>query len=512
MTTAEQDGSAVIKLAVMAVGGQGGGVLTNWIESLARSNGYAAQATSVAGVAQRTGATVYYVEMAPKEETEPVFALMPSPGDVDILIAAELMEAGRAVMRGFASPDRTIFVASTHRALAVSEKSAPADGIADSAPVIEAVKAASRRHILLDLEMIAASANAVISASLFGALAAARALPFARRDFEAEIRKSGRAVGPNLDAFAAAFEAVSKPVSQTAPARRPVPALEASGPQRLIERWNALATELDRLPDPVQRTARAGLCKVVDFQDIRYGQEYLERLNRICAVDNARQDWQLTTEAAKYVANAMAYDDMIRVADLKTRRSRFERIDREMNADRRTIVRVTDFMHPRAREVVGLLPAGLGARIDASPVAMRNLDRIVNRSRRMRSDRLLAFLQMHMMAGLRFWRRRTLRHAIEMKGLNSWLDQAIAQASGNYPLAVEIIKLRRLVRGYSDTHCRTSSKFDKARRAAKLVAHRSDAADWLRRLRHAALADPDGDALDGAVKTIESFSRQKLPP
>jgi hypothetical protein len=55
----------IIKLALLAVGGQGGGVLTGWIEDLARANGYAAQATSVAGVAQRTGATVYYVEMAP---------------------------------------------------------------------------------------------------------------------------------------------------------------------------------------------------------------------------------------------------------------------------------------------------------------------------------------------------------------------------------------------------------------------------------------------------------------
>ena len=55
----------IIKLAVMAVGGQGGGVLTNWIETLARSEGYHCQATSVAGVAQRTGATIYYIEMAP---------------------------------------------------------------------------------------------------------------------------------------------------------------------------------------------------------------------------------------------------------------------------------------------------------------------------------------------------------------------------------------------------------------------------------------------------------------
>ena len=122
----------IIKLAVMAVGGQGGGMLTNWIESLARSQGYACQATSVAGVAQRTGATIYYVEMTPKSDMEPVFALAPAGGDVDVLIAAEMMEVGRAVMRGFVTPDRTVLIGSTHRALAVSEKMAPGDGIANA--------------------------------------------------------------------------------------------------------------------------------------------------------------------------------------------------------------------------------------------------------------------------------------------------------------------------------------------------------------------------------------------
>ena len=43
----------IIKLAIMAVGGQGGGVLTNWIVDLAEANCFAVQATSVAGVAQR---------------------------------------------------------------------------------------------------------------------------------------------------------------------------------------------------------------------------------------------------------------------------------------------------------------------------------------------------------------------------------------------------------------------------------------------------------------------------
>src|SRR6185437_11489513 len=91
----------IIKLAALAVGGQGGGVLADWITDVAERNGYLAQSTSVAGVAQRTGATIYYVEMCRDTGRRPVFALSPAQGDVDILIAAELMEAGRAVMRGF---------------------------------------------------------------------------------------------------------------------------------------------------------------------------------------------------------------------------------------------------------------------------------------------------------------------------------------------------------------------------------------------------------------------------
>src|SRR5262245_13079941 len=52
-----------ITIAVVALGGEGGGVLADWIVDLAQQGGYLAQATSVPGVAQRTGATVYYVEL-----------------------------------------------------------------------------------------------------------------------------------------------------------------------------------------------------------------------------------------------------------------------------------------------------------------------------------------------------------------------------------------------------------------------------------------------------------------
>ena len=198
-----------ITVAILAIGGQGGGVVSDWIVRLAERSGWYAQSTSVPGVAQRTGATIYYIEMLPESGRQPVMALMPAPGDVDIVIAAELMEAGRAMQRGFVTPDRTTLIASSHRAYAVQEKAAPGDGIADSGAVIAAARTSAKRFICLDLQAIAEAEGSVISASLFGALAASGALPFPRAAFEQTIRDSGKGVAASLGAFGAAHDAAT---------------------------------------------------------------------------------------------------------------------------------------------------------------------------------------------------------------------------------------------------------------------------------------------------------------
>ncbi|HHZ08398.1 MAG TPA: indolepyruvate oxidoreductase subunit beta family protein [Rhizobiales bacterium] len=508
----------IIKLAIMAVGGQGGGVLTNWIEDCARMNGYAVQATSVAGVAQRTGATIYYIEMAPATDRQPVFSLMPAAGDVDILVAAEMMEAGRAIMRGFVTPDRTTLIASTHRALAVSEKTVPGDGIANSEEVLAAAEIAAQRLIAFDMEKIAVESGTVISASLLGALAGSGELPFARDSFEKAIRASGRGVEPSLKAFSRAFEAAQagrKELPARSETRRPAGAGTGRpvGPKNLLDQWDALVRRVAALPAPASDMAMRGLKAVVDFQDVAYGAEYLEKLEEIAARDRADREFVLTVEAAKYLAKAMAYDDVIRVADLKTRASRFERVRREIRPAKDTRMMLTEFMHPRAEELVGLLPARIGKRIQASSRSMRLIDRLFNRGRRLRTDRLLPFLQLHLLGGLRRWRRGTLRHATEMEHVRSWLDAALSHLDGRvlppdsgYDIAVEIVRNRRLIKGYSDTHARGLSKYDRVMQAVELVAGRPDAASWLRRLREAALLDEEGKALDGALQTVKSFA------
>jgi len=497
----------IIKLAVMAVGGQGGGVLSSWIEAVARANGYAVQATSVAGVAQRTGATIYYLEMAPMDGGVPVFSLAPAAGDVDILIAAEMMEAGRAILRGFVTPDRTTLIASTHRSLAVSEKMAPGDGIANADEVERAAEVAAQQLIMHDLEAMAVGAGSVISSSLFGALAGSGALPFSRESFEEAIRASGRGVEASLKAFALGYEAARGPApapqaTKPAPAPQPAPL----GPEKLSRDWEALEARATALPDPARAMALAGLRKVVDFQDIAYGSAYLDRLDTVLALDSPEQGFALTLEAAKYIANAMAYDDIIRVADRKTRAARFQRIRTEMGVNDTRILHLTEYTHPRAVEVVSLFPARLGRWIEARPRLMGWIDRRVNKGRRLRTDSLRHFAQLYFLGGLKGWRLRSLRHAVEVEHLERWLKAALTRAPQDYNHAVEILRLRRLIKGYSDTHARGLSKFDRAMEGASLIAGREDAADWTRRLREAALQDEDGAALDGAIRTIRSFA------
>jgi len=532
----EQPGDGgVIKLAILAVGGQGGGVLADWIVDVAERNGYLAQSTSVAGVAQRTGATIYYIEMCPDLDPGagrlPIFALSPSQGDVDILIAAELMEAGRAIMRGFVTPEKTTLIASSHRIAAVSEKIEPGDGRASSAKVRETAELASKRFIAFDMEKIAVENGSMISASLLGALAGSGALPFPRESYEQTIGAGGRGVKASLAAFGGGYDGARGVASHAAPPAHatesggqgeahlspssatatdsgesePGSTQHVGGPRKLLAGWQELTDRVDELPPAVRDMALLGLRKVVDFQDMRYGLEYLDRLDRAVALDGEGQGYALSIAAAKHLANALCYDDMIRVADLKTRSTRGARVRREVGVQDDAILQTTEYFHPRVEEFCGSMPAGIGRYIENRPRLAAFIDRRINRGRRIRTDSLSGFSMLWLIGGMRRWRRALLRHKVEQAHLDRWYKLALATVPQDYALAVEILNTRRLIKGYSDTHVRARSKFDRVLSALPMLRGRPDAADWLRRLREAALKDEKGDMLDGALKTVATL-------
>jgi indolepyruvate ferredoxin oxidoreductase beta subunit len=497
----------MVRMAVLALGGQGGGVLVDWIVDLAEHAGWTAQSTSVAGVAQRTGATIYYIEIVePVNGRQPVMALMPVPGDVDIVIAAELMEAGRAIERGFVTPDRTVVVASSHRTYAVLEKIVPGNGVADSGAVLDALRGASRRLVIDDMQALAARHGSVISASLFGALAGSGALPFDRSAFEAVVERSGVGVQPSLVALRAAFDLASQHAD--AASRLPAPASLETAARPLPERAAGAGVQalVDRIrssfPRPAWDWLGEGTARVVDWQDIAYGHEYLDRVAGFEASDTGFDGHALTIEAARWIAVAMSYDDVIRVADLKSRRERSARIRGEVSAASGDVVGVEEYFHPRLDEAAGLLPKAWAERLDRSPRFKSWLAVRLDRGRRVRSQSLIGHLQLRALASLRRWRRGNRRHAEEMAHLDAWLHAVRAALPQDPALAIELLRCRRVVKGYSDTHARGTSRFDRMVQAASVLRGRQGAARDLADLLAAALKGSEDAEFDARLKAL----------
>lgn len=485
-----------IGVAIVAMGGQGGGVLADWIVAMAEAAGWIAQSTSVPGVAQRTGATIYYVEIIrPRPGRTPVLSLMPVPGDVDVVIAAELMEAGRAIQRGLVSPSRTTLIASSHRSLSMLEKIQPGDGTAASGPVLEAAASQSRRFVCADMQAMAERGGSVISAALFGALAASDALPFPRAAYEDTIRAAGVGTAGSLRAFGLAYDEVLAPAPAAVAPLAPVTQPRGGTPAQRAE-LAAVLERIDEFPIDARDMLRLGAARLVDFQDVAYAREYLDRVARLPGV--------LAAEAARQIAVAMAYDDVIRVADLKTRASRTVRVRVETAARPDQLIDTTEFMHPRAAEMCATMPVRMGLLFERSPLLSRLL-RLFERGRRVRTATLAGYLPLYVIAGLRSRRRGLLRHQREQLHMDEWLGLVEQHAMEKPDLALELLKCRRLVKGYGDTHARGSSKFDRVLGATPLVAHRDDAGAWIRRLRDAALADVDGTILDGAIATVRTL-------
>ena len=484
-----------LSLTIAALGGQGGGVASDWLVKAANQERWLAQATSVPGVAQRTGATIYYLEFFPRsalpaDGSEPVMALMPDPGDVDVVVASELVEAGRAIARGIVTRDRTTLITSTHRDYTISERSALTDGRADSNAILAEARAHARQLITLDMAQCAREAQGHLSAVMIGAIAASGVLPFRLETFREVVGER------NERAFQSGVSAVAGNTKADATAVRSLPSA-AEVPQEF-------ATRVEReLPERVRPIARLAVGRLIDYQDRAYAALYLDRLRQLCASTPGATDDQLIETVARRLALWMTFEDTIRVADLKIRRARQRRIHQDLAPAGGEIVEVTEFLRPRPEEICGSLPAGIGRRVLASPRCRRWLTGLT-RGRQVSTSRIGGYLLLRLIAGLRRWRRSTLRFAEEDARLRAWLAQIDSTAKRDPQLAHEIAECQQLVRGYGETHERGLGAFTQITGAARALCGKHDAAARIRKLREAASADEDGTGLRTALAAMEA--------
>jgi len=494
-----------ITIAILAMGGEGGGVLADWILDLAEDAGYRAQTTSVPGVAQRTGSTIYYLEMFPEAALlaaakDPVLALMPVPGELDIVLASELMEAGRAVQRGLVTPDRTTLIASTHRVYSMTEKTAIADGRVNSAKVIEASQVAAKIFVHGDFAKIAEDARSVISAALFGALAGTGTLPFRREQFEEAIRKGDVGVETSLAAFSAGFRAATEPVIAKIEVAKAEAAKAKLGP-----RLKPLVARIEsQFPVASREILFAGIERLADYQDLNYAGEYLDRLGPIRELEVGRADSALLNETGRYLALWMSYEDAPRVADLKIRRTRFERVRRDARVQPAQLLQINEFLHPRTQEIADMAPAGIGRWLLKSSPMQWIVEKFTGDGKIVQTTSLRGYLQLYMVAGMRRWRRSSLRFQVEQKMIGEWLALIARVAPQDYALALELAECPRMVKGYGDTHAQGEKNYETVIAAVPGLLGGSDAANSLKKLREAALSDDNGENLALALSAMSS--------
>jgi indolepyruvate ferredoxin oxidoreductase beta subunit len=490
-----------IKLLIAALGGEGGGVLASWLHAAGIASGHFVQGTSIPGVAQRTGATTYYLELVAdageRHRTlgaRPVLALNAAPGEVDLVVASELLESTRAVGAGFVTPDRTVLVASSARVFTVDEKATMGDGRLDQGRMLGLAERFSRRAVIADFAGIAAQQKSPLNAVLLGAIAATGVLPIPAEAFRAAIRAEGKAVDANLRGFEAGLgvgEMGSGPIAPPAIAER--------------TREEGLTPALTAFPAEAHAVLAEGIKRLSDYQDRAYAWRYLARVNRF--VGSAGADGRFVAELARHLAVRMSVEDVIRVAQLKLREARLARVAQEAKARDGDIVDVTEYLKPGPEELFGLLTPRLGR----WALARVRHDRAW--PLKVTTTRLSGFLRLKALAGLRRWRPRTLRFAEEEAWVERWLGLVERTLAVDPTAAREVVATAALVRGYAETYKRGLSSWTAIMEGVVepmlgATLPRAQFADAVLQARLAATKDAEGEAL---AETIAAIGRIATP-
>lgn len=507
-----------ISLLICALGGEGGGVLTEWLVETARVAGYPAQSTSIPGVAQRTGATTYYLEVFPMTLAElgtrrPVFSLNPVPGALDAIVSSELLEASRQVAAGMASADRTMLITSSARTFTTQERMQPGDGRTDSAELVQLVRSHSREHHVLDMAELARDNGTVVSAVMLGALAASGLLPFQREHYEGVVQAGGRSAEASLRGFAAAYARVRQMREQArfvadllAPGHSAVPG-EPAVPSTLAP---TLRAEVATFPAPLHALLNLAVQRLVDYQSPAYAHLYLRRMRQVVAAEHTAQEtasasgapvYGISLEMARWLVLWMAFDDIVRVADLKSRHSRWQRVHSEVKATEADLLKVYDHFKPGVPEFAALLPPGLAQRVvrwDAQRVASGKTPWAL--PLKVGTHGVVGMLALRLLAACRRLRPLGSRYAAEQAMMERWLQGVLTGTSRHWALGHELALCGWLIKGYGATNERGK---DNLLHVLDHLAHLPDpavAAMAVASARKAALADEAGNQLDATLR------------
>ncbi len=459
-----------------AVGGQGGNLLAEWIFQAATFDGHRAQAVSLPGLSQRGGATSFYLEVAAGTDRERlskmVFSQHPVPGEVDLIIAQEFLELARLLQEGYSSPHSKI-VASTHRVYTVGEKTPAWDGPVPPETLVAAARALSGEFVgfnAVELAQKNGLDELAVNAVLLGAVCASNALPISEVAYEKAIVRVGIAAEMNQRAFELGRRFVesgghrSVESSPVEPWEDFVVARAGKLAGGLRPGFRELVTPLPgRYGQSLARLLGEALWRLLDYQDMTHGREFLETVQEVHDLDRSLRPEgppQLTEIFAKGLGTWMAYEDGIRVAQLKTRSERFDSIRSRLGVRSDQVYEVREFLKPDAEEIYAILPTWLVDPLLALGPVRRFLERR-HFPQHPRTTSLRGMLRLRMLLLLKPFRRSSWRYRKERALMRQYVLRVKDAAAVDYRVACLMARTGQMVKGYGDTRRKTVRAVDR---------------------------------------------------
>ena len=476
--------SKTTKIIIAAMGGEGGGVLCKWLTAVGEAHGCGVHYTYVPGAAQRTGATVYYLEIHKPDSNgntkRPVSTLIPSPGDIDLVLSTEIVEAGRCLQRGFITKNKTTVITSTHRTYAIAEKSAPGDGRIDHEAVEKSVQEFAKNYIGFDMSEVAKTAGSIINSVLLGAAAASDVLNFPKETYK-EVLAAGVAADSNISGFC-----VGRRMADESDSVNTTDKSEIQNKKSQINIGN-------NYPEAVRDIIAEGRKRTSAYQNKKYMNLYVARVEEILNLEKTLgmdgADYKLTQEVARWLIRLMCFDDVVRVADIKTRKSRLQRVKSMVGINDSQLIYLQDFLKPRAEEIAGIFPDWLAkpflTLVKNTSLAKHGIPL------KLSVHTVSGFIALRLLASLKFMRPFSTRFNQEQDRIDEWLKVVKSTAQANYNMAVELASSARLIKGYGPTYCQSVENFNTVLAVGPSL---TDAAE-LAKLKNSVLAEEKGMAL-----------------
>jgi indolepyruvate ferredoxin oxidoreductase beta subunit len=273
---------------------------------------------------------------------------------------------------------------------------------------------------------------------------------------------------------------------------------------------------LDGFAPNVRELATLGFARLCDYQQRAYAMQYVQRLQQVLdaeiAVDPSHaHQYQATREAARWLALWMAFDDIVRVADLKSRATRQQRVALEVKQQDGELLRIYEHFKPGAPELASLLPEWL-----AAPLLRFDKARVLKGREplalplKIGSHSVGGMLALRILASMKWLRPFSSRFAVEQADIQHWLNSLCTGLREHHGLGLQLAMCGRLIKGYGSTNERAK------RNLQHILKHLAPAsinpspqwrADAVRQSREAALTDEAGTALDQRLQSLGAPKR-----